>query len=71
MDTALSGATLYDGLVARGLGMGYLLYGRRQARYSAVLAGLLLCLYPLFVTSVLWSCVIGIALAIVAFVVDF
>jgi len=71
MDTAFSGGTLYVGIVAGALGMGYLIYGRRQARYSAVLAGLLLCLYPLFVTSVLWSCVIGIALAIVPFVVDF
>jgi hypothetical protein len=71
MDTGFSGGTLYIGIVAGVLGMGYLIYGRRQAKYSAVLAGLLLCLYPLFVTSVLWSCVIGIGLALAPFIIDF
>ena len=63
--------TLFIGLLAGALGMAYLIYGKRQAKFSAIIAGLVLCIYPYFVDSLLWLCVIGAALAIAPFFLDF
>jgi hypothetical protein len=71
LDGTYTGGTLFIAIVAGALGMGYLIYGRRQAKYVAMFSGLLLLVYPLFVTNLLWSCVIGAALAIAPFVVDY
>ncbi len=63
--------TLFVGFVAGVFGMAYFVYGKKQARFSAMLAGVLLCVYPYFVGSLLWECVIGAVLLAVPFVVDF
>jgi hypothetical protein len=62
---------LFIGIVAGGFGMAYLLYGRRQAKFAPVIAGLLLCAYPYFVDSVFWLCVVGVALIAAPFLLDF
>lgn len=51
--------------------MGYFVYGKRQAKYVPLLSGLGLCAYPYFVEGWVWLCVVGLALAILPFVVDF
>ena len=58
------------GIVTSALGVGYFLYGKRQARFAPLLAGLLLCVYPYFVDSVVWLVVIGVALAAAPFFID-
>jgi len=51
--------------------MAYFVYGKRQTKLVPMIAGLLLCVYPYFVDSLLWSCVIGLALLVAPFVIDF
>ncbi len=63
--------TLIVGLLAGTIGMGYFVYGKRQAKYVALISGMLLCVYPYFVDSLLWLCVIGAVLAAAPFFVDF
>ena len=62
--------SLLNGIVTSALGVGYFLYGKRQARFAPLLAGLLLCVYPYFVDSVVWLVVIGVALAAAPFFID-
>ena len=45
--------SLWVGVVAGAIGMGYFIYGKRQAKYVPMIAGMLLCVYPYFVESLL------------------
>jgi hypothetical protein len=62
---------LFFGVVAGAIGVGYLVYGRRQRKLVPVIAGVLLCVYPYFVDSGLWLGVVGALLVAVPFVVDY
>jgi hypothetical protein len=59
------------GLIAGAFGAGYMMYGKRQTKFVPIIAGLLLCVYPYFVDGWLWLSVIGAALLVVPFLVDF
>ncbi len=63
--------TLFVGVLASAFGVAYLIYGRRQAKYAPMVAGVVLCICPYFIDSVLWLCVVGGALVAVPFLVDF
>ena len=63
--------TLAIGILTGAVGVGYFVYGKRQARFAPLLAGMMLCVYPYFVDSVLWLCVIGAALLAAPFLIDF
>jgi hypothetical protein len=61
----------FVGLVAGAFGMAYFVYGKRQAKLVPMLAGIALCLYPYFLDSVLWLCLVGAVLLVVPFVIDY
>ena len=63
--------SLIVGVIAGAIGVGYFIYGKRQARLTPLLAGVLLCIYPYFTDSLLWLSVIGLALVVAPFLVDF
>ena len=67
----MSPASLAIGILTGAVGVAYFIYGKRQARFAPLLAGLALCVYPYFVDSVPWSLVIGAALAAAPFFLDF
>jgi hypothetical protein len=64
-------ATLIIGIFTGALGVGYFVYGRRQAKFVPLLSGLGLCAYPYFVEGWVWLCIVGVVLAVMPFVVDF
>ena len=64
-------STLFIGLVAGAFGVGYFMYGKKQAKFTAMFSGIALCVYPYFFDSVLWLVVIGAALLAAPFVFDF
>jgi hypothetical protein len=64
-------ATIFFSIVTSALGIAYMMYGRRQAKFAPLIAGLALCVYSYFIDSWLWLCVIGAALAALPFIVDF
>ncbi|VGO20222.1 hypothetical protein [Pontiella sulfatireligans] len=43
------------------IGMGYIVYGRKQFKGSALVAGIVLCVYPYFVPNLLLLIVAGLA----------
>ena len=62
---------LFIGMVISTVGVGYLVYGRRQAKFVAAIAGLVLCIYPYFVDDWVWQIVIAVPLLAAPFLVDF
>ena len=67
----MSATSLVIGIFTGAIGVGYFIYGKRQAKFAPLLAGMMLCVYPYFVDSVLWLLVIGAALMAAPFLVDF
>ena len=51
------------------IGMGYLVYAKKQQRWLAFLSGLGLCAFTYFVSNLVLIIVIGIALIILPFIV--
>ena len=59
------------GIITGAFGTAYFMYGKRQARFVPLIAGMLLCVYPYFVSSMLWLAIVGIALLAAPFLIDF
>jgi len=53
------------------IGAGYVMYGRRAQNPVALVAGVLLCVFPYFVDSLLWTMLIGAALLAAPFLITF
>jgi hypothetical protein len=62
---------LLIGILTGAIGMGYFIYGKRQTKFVPLIAGMMLCVYPYFITSVLWLCVVGALLMAAPFLIDF
>jgi hypothetical protein len=65
VDTTL----IFTGLIFGSIGMGYILYGRKQANMIAFLAGIGLCVFPYFISSVWMSIALGAGLVILPFMI--
>jgi len=63
--------SLFVGIIAGAIGMGYFVYGKRQAKFAPMISGVMLCIYPYFTDSMIWLAVIGLVLVVVPFVADF
>jgi hypothetical protein len=63
--------SLFVGLIAGVFGMAYFVYGKRRTHLTAMVAGVTLCIYPYFIDSLLWLCVVGVLLLVVPFVIDY
>ena len=53
------------------IGTGYVMYGRRAQNPVALVAGVLLCVFPYLVDSLAWTVLIGAALLAAPFVLTF
>lgn len=60
---------IFTGLIFGSIGMGYIVYGRKQANVMALLAGVGLCVFPYFTNSVWMSIAIGVGLVLLPFVI--
>jgi hypothetical protein len=52
-------------------GVAYFVYGKRQTKLTPMIAGVLLCIYPYFIESVLWLAVVGLLLLAAPFVIEY
>ena len=64
-------STLFIGMIISTVGVGYMMYGRRQSKLVPVIVGVVLCIYPYFVEDWVWLTVIGVPLLVAPFVIDF
>lgn len=62
-----TGTQLFIAIFTGAVGTAYFIYGKKQAKMSAMLAGAGLCIYPYLFTRTLELCVIGAALMAVPF----
>ena len=58
-------------MIAGVFGMAYFVYGKRQNKFAPMISGVVLCVYPYFIDSLLWLCVIGAVLLVAPLVTDF
>jgi hypothetical protein len=63
--------SLFVGLLAGVFGVAYFVYGKKTAKFTPMLSGVMLCIYPYFIDSLLWLCLIGGLLLAAPFVIDF
>jgi hypothetical protein len=64
-------STFVIGIITGALGVGYIVYGRRQTKFVPLLAGVALCMYSYFIDSVVWLCIVGALLLAAPFLIDF
>jgi len=62
--------TLICGIIAGIIGFAYLGYGKREANFHFLIAGMLLMFYPYFVTNGTVAIILGIVFAIVPFITN-
>ena len=64
-------STFVIGIITGALGVGYIMYGRRQTKFVPLIAGVSLCVYPYFIDSVVWLCIVGALLLAAPFIIEF
>ncbi|HET7162257.1 MAG TPA: hypothetical protein VFI32_06290 [Rhodanobacteraceae bacterium] len=64
-------ATLLWGMLFGAIGVGFFIYGKRQAMIMPLVCGIALIVYPWFVSGALLTLVIGLALVAIPFVLRF
>lgn len=65
-----TGTLIILGLLFGSVGMGYIVYGRKQHRSIALWAGVGLCAYPYFVSNLIAFIGIGVVLIAAPFIVN-
>lgn len=65
MDTTL----IFTGLIFGSIGMGYIIYGRKQANMIALLAGVGLCIFPYFISGIWMLIALGAGLVLLPFMI--
>jgi len=58
-------ASIFLGII----GSGYFMYGKKSHQPVPLVAGVLLCVFPYFIDSFLWTMVVGAALLAAPFVI--
>ncbi len=59
--------TLFLGLIFGSIGMGYLIYGRKQKHGIALLSGVALCVLPYLVSDILFITLLGVGIMALPF----
>ncbi len=64
----MTGTYLFLGLVFSSMGLGYFIYGKKQALFMPLICGVLLMVYPYFVPGILLMVLVGLLLMVLPFV---
>lgn len=67
MDTT----TLFAGVIFGSIGMGYLVYGKKQHKGIALLSGLMLCVMPYFTANIVLLVLSGILFMALPFFINY
>ena len=62
-------ATLMWGMLFGCIGMGYIMYGRKQQNGIALVAGIALCGFPYFIPNTILMVIVGAILAAIPFII--
>lgn len=59
------------GVLFGSVGMGYLVYGKKQRKGIPLLSGIALCIFPYFVTNIFIAFILGIVLMVLPFFIRY
>lgn len=62
---------LIIGVIAGAFGMGYFVYGKKQGLFMPMVCGAALCVYPYVVSGLLLSCLVGVLLLVLPFLIRY
>lgn len=64
--------TLFLSMLWGAFGTGFFIYGKKQSRFMFAICGIVLCVFPFFVESALYSLIIGVIFIVLPFkITDF
>lgn len=63
----MDGTSLLISVLFGAIGTGYFIYGKKQSEYIFLIAGIILVIYPWFVTDALPSFIVGLVVSIAPF----
>lgn len=67
----MSTAALIWSLLFSSIGVGYVIYGMRQRKATALLSGTLLCIYPYFAPNVYLLVALGVGILALPFAIEY
>jgi hypothetical protein len=67
----MDATTLYTGLILGSIGLGYIVYGRKQKNPIALISGVVLCGVPYFTSNIILLAAAGIALMVLPFLIRY
>jgi hypothetical protein len=67
----MDATTLYAGLILGSVGLGYIVYGRKQRNPIALVSGVILCGMPYFISNIILLAAAGIALMALPFLIRY
>ena len=67
----MDATTLYAGLILGSIGLGYMVYGRKQKNPIALISGVALCGIPYFISNIMLLAAAGIALMALPFLIRY
>lgn len=65
----MDATTLFVGVIFGSLGMGYIVYGRKQKKGVALLSGFVLCVLPWFISNIYFLLIASVVFAALPFVI--
>jgi hypothetical protein len=63
--------TLYAGVILGSIGLGYIVYGRKQKNPIALISGVVLCGIPYFTSNIILLAAAGMALMALPFIIRY
>ncbi len=67
----MDATTLYAGVILGSIGLGYIVYGRKQKNPIALISGVVLCGMPYFISNIILLAAAGIALMTLPFLIRY
>jgi hypothetical protein len=67
----MDATTLYAGVILGSIGLGYIVYGRKQKNPIALISGVVLCGIPYFTSNIILLAAAGIALMTLPFLIRY
>jgi hypothetical protein len=68
---SMDATTLYAGVILGSIGLGFIVYGRKQRNPIALVSGVVLCGMPYFISNILLLTAAGIALTALPFLIRY
>lgn len=70
-DDSLDSNTIFLSMIWGAIGTGYFIFGKKQSRFTFLVCGIALCVFPIFVGNFILSLILGLVSCIAPFKIEF